>query len=295
MSAYRNRSRPTGSQVETPTLKLVPGRAVLGGYQRFTVGPKTLERSRNNYAAKFGALQKTFRVAKRLGCTSLNDLGSSNGLSSFLAAQEGFQQVKALDHDTQCVSVVNRAAQHVHLPVTAQQWSFGQAVPAADVSVMLALVHWVYSCTATLGSFKAIARYVATTCRRAAIVEWVAPTDPAIKAFNHLRFNRGVQKDPYTLAAFEAGLKAHFTHVRLLLKGTPTRWLYLCTKGPTAAADFKALGTVVPRPVSKPVRRPALKASRPLVTRLSAAQAARKRRAALAQSRLAAMGVVRRR
>jgi predicted Ser/Thr protein kinase len=100
----------------------------------------------------------------------------------------------------------------------------------ADIVLAMALVHWVYSCTADFGSLDAVIKWLASISRHALVVEWVAPQDSAIANFKHTEFNQAVQSEPYTYAAFRAALGKYFPQVKYLGHVTDTRSLFLCKK-----------------------------------------------------------------
>ena len=100
----------------------------------------------------------------------------------------------------------------------------------ADIVVALALVHWLYNCTAAFGSLSAVVERLASLAGDALIVEWVDPADPAIDFFGHLSWDAGTRAGPYNREVFERELGRHFARVRPIGDVSPTRRLFLAMK-----------------------------------------------------------------
>lgn len=235
--SYENPKRPTGSQSETPTYRRTGNDIIVGGYQRFIINGRdgSVDLSSNHYKAKFAAI-RTFLAALRntCGCNSVADLGCSNGLVCFLAAKEGYKSILGLDHDQQCLSLIGDVSTALSIPTIARRhYKFGQPVPPVDVVVACAIIHWVYSCTASYGSLASIIGYLASLTKRALIVEWISPSDGAIRSFHHLDFGKKSGKRPYTLSTFLSALKTNFALYKKVKETTTSRWLYVAFKKDT--------------------------------------------------------------
>jgi hypothetical protein len=97
----------------------------------------------------------------------------------------------------------------------------------SDVVLAFAMIHWLYSCTATFGSLKAVVAKLTVLTRELLLIEWVAPEDSAITFFKHTDWNADKIKGPYSLEAFEVALRQHFSRVAILGDISPTRTLYV--------------------------------------------------------------------
>ena len=53
----------------------------------------------------------------------------------------------------------------------------------SDIVLALALIHWIYSCTASFGDLHGIIERFAKLTKYMLIIEWVEPDDQAIKYF----------------------------------------------------------------------------------------------------------------
>ena len=226
---YKNgrRAASKGTQSETPTVKCANGKCVIGGYQHFTITKKDLVVGRG-YQGKFRYI-KSFLQSHLADCQSVSDLGASNGLVSFTAAQVGYPTVHALDHDLACIRVMNEIKKCLDIQtVHPKEWSFGNDHTPTDIVIVGALIHWIYSCTALYGNFDEIIEYLRGLTNKFLLIEWVNPNDPAIKCFNHTSFNKSIIKEPYTRANFLASIRKQFSSVTKVHSVNATRELFLC-------------------------------------------------------------------
>ena len=277
--SYLNRKRPTGSQVEVPKYRIEGKRAVVSGYQKFAVSRRDVDVSNSNYHNKFMFLRHFLIKSKMFTqSTTVSDLGCSNGLVSFLASQQGYTRVNALDHDQECLNLIRNVARALGISnITPKSFKFGNPIAPSDVTLACALIHWVYSCTANFGSLDAIMKYLRSITNKVLLVEWVSPQDPGVKSFNHLSFKINKVKQPYNLAHFEAALKKNFAVHKRVYTTVPTRWLYVATVEDSESTRklFDALAQVnrvlrpapksaPPRPAPKPSRAKVSVSRRPL-------------------------------
>ena len=196
-----------GSQQEIPRINVDGSKVVVSGYQNFELTPTDLEFRGH---AKYSYLQTQFtKLVAHCGtaCRFL-DIGSNTGLVSFIAERDGFAHVQALDHDGAAIDVVQKAAKAVHSKVDGRVFSFGDALPEADVVFCGALIHWVFCLTADFkGDFLRIVQYLAKAARRHLVIEWVDPLDPAIKTFHHIQRCGGDAAHKYSRDAFTNALR----------------------------------------------------------------------------------------
>ena len=227
MSVYKNTKRKSGSQSETPSLKRVGKAYKIGGYQKFTITKHNL--TAGGYSDKFNHVKK-FLENNKTSCTTLSDIGASTGLVAFMAAQSGYKECHALDHDLECLHIITKIKSALGFTnVFEKMYSFGDETGPCDIVIMLALIHWIYSCTALYGSFDKIISYLRTITIKYLIIEWVDPTDPAIRLFKHIQFNKSVIKESYNKQNFLQTLKKYFASVTKVYNVNGTRELYLAT------------------------------------------------------------------
>jgi hypothetical protein len=199
------------------------------GYQEFFVNKMRLLVSSQDMALQLKQkLLLPYFTRRFLFNRSFLDLGANGGFFSFWAIQQGVGEVFALDADEQYINIVD---------IVKNQFSFSNLHPIhsnivdwnepADIVLALALIHWIYSCTATLGSLDAAVEKLAKLTNYMLIIEWVEPNDEAIQFFHHLDWNKDHIKGPYTLEAFEDALAKHFRRYEKIGELTQTRKLYV--------------------------------------------------------------------
>lgn len=242
---YINPKRKQGSQQETPKLVVKENQLYVSGYQQFVL-TKSVNNPKNVsvniqpsvYRGKFAFLaQACLKLAGLGNMKTLMDLGCSNGLLCFLALASGLETVWGLDHDTECLRLINRAVQILGISpnqLETRSYKFGDSTNThilPDIVTACALIHWVYSCTASFGSLSSIIEYLSKITGKVLIVEWVDPSDKAIQSFHHLSFNRQVAREPYTRQNFEKALQTWFTGgFRKIYTVNSTRQLYIAVK-----------------------------------------------------------------
>jgi tetratricopeptide (TPR) repeat protein/SAM-dependent methyltransferase len=220
-----------------PGLELTANSATFRGYQEFVLtrhGLRVLPAD-ETLAHKHAVLDRVFRPSLLKGRTVL-DLGANSAFFSFLALQNGAVGATAVDIDKAYIENVARAARALGFDTLAtESRNVADWREPADVVVALALVHWLYTCTAAFGSMTSVVEHLATLAREALIVEWVDADDPAIQFFGHLDWNGAERSGPYDQRLFERELSARFEHVELLGDISPTRRLILVSHHPAVA------------------------------------------------------------
>ncbi|MBM3121675.1 MAG: hypothetical protein FJZ97_05760, partial [Chloroflexi bacterium] len=155
------------------------------------------------------------------------DLGAACGFYSYWALASGADRAVAVDIDDGCLGLIAQAKTLLDLErLTAFRANVAEWKEPADVVLALALVHWIYSCTAVLGSLDAVMAKLSSLTKYLLLVEWVEPNDPAIEFFQHTSWNRGLVHGPYTREAFEAALRTHYARYDIVGDVSATRRLY---------------------------------------------------------------------
>lgn len=213
-------------------LELHQHSAVFHGYQEFTLTRHALWVSDDDPALKRKQeLLSRFMCPSHLASRSVLDLGANSGFFSFWAIQGGARSATAVDMDHTYLRMVEEARSRLGFsnltPVYSNVADWNEP---ADVVLALALVHWIYSCTATMGSLDSVIGKLADLTKYMLVVEWVDPEDPAIGFFHHIDWNKELAAGPYTLDAFEAALAHHFVRHELIGDVSSTRRLYVAFK-----------------------------------------------------------------
>lgn len=209
-------------------LELYRDSVVFHGYQEFVLTKDTVRvlDEDKNLSEKQELLTPFFRPAYLTHRTVL-DLGASAGFFCFWALQAGAERAVALDMDEKYVDMVGKAREKFGFGnLAVVKGNVSEWDEPADIVLALALVHWIYSCTALFGSLDAIMERFAQLTRYMLIVEWIDPSDPAIEFFHHVEWNKDFARGPYTLEAFESALSRHFVRWSLVGEVSPTRRLY---------------------------------------------------------------------
>jgi SAM-dependent methyltransferase len=214
------------------SISLGEGIATLHGYQEFFLTRhmiRVLDHDQN-LKTKYVHLQRFF-TRQYLGGRSFLDLGANAGFFCFLALQNGAQQATAIDIDQPYLDVISKTRDHLGFEnLEAVNSNVNDWSQPADVVIALALVHWLYSCTALYGSLEAVIQKFATLTNYLLLVEWVDPADPAIEFFHHTDWNQANANEPYTFSLFEEALSKHFVKHELVGDISPTRKLFAAYK-----------------------------------------------------------------
>lgn len=127
---------------------------------------------------------------------------------SLIASNIGYDNIIALDHDLEYLKILNSIISELEIiNIKPTKYSFGDDFESSDVVVMLALIHWIYSCTSLYGSFDLIFEYLSNHVSYYLIIEWIDPTDNAIKLFNHIKFNTDIIETDYTEVNFRKSIE----------------------------------------------------------------------------------------
>jgi len=159
------------------------------------------------------------------------DLGANGGFFCFWALQKGARKALALDIDETYLGMIQSASERLGVQnIEIIQANMADWNDPVDIVCALSLVHWIYSCTAVIGSLDKILKHLSLITKFMLIVEWVAPEDPAIQFFHHIDWNKDFVEEPYIQEAFEAALKANFSRVDVIGDVSSTRKLYAAFK-----------------------------------------------------------------
>lgn len=209
-------------------LEIYEHAVVCHGYQEFVLTKHALHVLPHDLVLqRKQALLNPFFCPRYLGRRTVLDLGANAGFFCFWAIQSGAEEVTAVDMDINYVQIIERIRSKfsfdnlrvIHANI--MDWN-----EPADVVLALALIHWIYSCTASFGNLDAVVEKLAKLTKYMLIVEWIDPEDPAIAFFHHIDWNKEVVSGPYTLDAFEEALKRHFEKYKVIGEVSPTRKLF---------------------------------------------------------------------
>lgn len=209
-----------------------PGYAIVDGYQSFSLRRHSIAAAESDVAmsTKATLLSKLIKPATISKRTVL-DIGASSGFYTFWCLQTGASRVTAIDIDGDCVKALHSLKAHFGLDnLRIQNANVEYWQEPADVVFSLALVHWIYSCTAGYGSLDAAIGKLSSLTTYVLIVEWVDPKDPAIAFFRHIDQNPQCHQHAYSFDNFHRALRRHFRRIEKIGDVSPTRSLYAAFK-----------------------------------------------------------------
>jgi SAM-dependent methyltransferase len=218
----------------SPRLELFETLAVFHGYQEFAVTRNSLCVLAEDVTLQLKQrLLAQFFTPQYLSRRSVLDLGGNSAFFCFWALQQGAASATVVDIDPDYLQMVEtvRTKLGFHKLATAQINVADWETPA-DFVIALALIHWMYSCTAVCGSIDAIIEKLARLTKYLLVLEWIEPTDTAIALFHHLDWNKDSIRGPYSLDAFEMALQRHFARYQCIGNISPTRKLYAAFRTP---------------------------------------------------------------
>lgn len=203
--------------------------AIVHGYQDFKLSSSGIASLpvNLNHCQKAELLQPYF-TPRFLRHRTLLDLGANAGFFSFWALQQGAESAIVVEMDNAYADIVLALKDRLNFPaIHMLNCNVTECKVKADVVLALALVHWVYSCTASFGDLERTVEWLAGLTEYMLVVEWIEPDDPAIAFFGHTEWNKAYLTGPYTREVFEGALHKFFRRVELIGHVSPTRWVYV--------------------------------------------------------------------
>jgi SAM-dependent methyltransferase len=215
-----------------PGVELLTSGAIVHGYQDYVATREHVLPNDNDLSlhVKY-ALLKPYLNSDRLTRKTVLDVGANGGFFSLLSVQSKAARAYALDIDETYLDLIRKVTAHLGVSnIETSSVNFEDWTEPADVVIALAMVHWLYSCTARFGSLNGVVSFIADLTREFAVIEWVSEDDPAIGFFGHTGRNPQFVSAPYNRKNFEAALAEHFHSYEYLGDITPTRQLFVAFK-----------------------------------------------------------------
>ncbi len=205
--------------------------AVVEGYQCYEIDAHSLNPLGGNFTSpKSQALLSYFQPANIQGKT-VNDLGCANGFFSFAAMFAGAEKVYSVDMDADHLAQVERVKAKFGFdriePINSNVQDFSTT---SDITICLALIHWIFSCTTFYGRFENCMSHLSELTRETLIIEWIDPNDTAIQNFGHINYNNHVEREDYCRENFLAALQQSFPTMVDQQVVSETRTVYLVSK-----------------------------------------------------------------
>ncbi len=207
-------------------------RIIFHGYQEFilTKGTVSVLEDDTGLKTKQNILSPYFS-RHFLSHRTLVDLGANSGFFCYWALQNGAEKSIAIDIDDEYLKMIQAAKVQFGfdnleiVKTNVQDWD-----QPADIVIALALIHWIFSCTALLGSMDAVINKLADLTKYMLIVEWIDPSDPGIQFFHHLDWNRDQTKNAYTYDEFIDALHRYFPKVEYVGQVNSTRKIFIASR-----------------------------------------------------------------
>lgn len=207
--------------------------SIVRGYQAYSISDRHIEidRADSSLMAKKD-LVSFILDSEWIRGKSILDLGANSAYFAFASLLKGAKKAVALDMDKQYIEIVKRiAAEHGYRGnIDVIEGQVSDYAEAADLTFAFALVHWVYSCTEGYGSLDAVIGKFAELTNEVLVIEWIDPSDKAMKEFDHISFGKEIQSEEYTRENFEAALGKHFGKWEIAGETRPGRELYIAYK-----------------------------------------------------------------
>ncbi len=232
-SNYKDPKRKVGSQSEVPKIKYENNKIIINGYQNFTINKKNKNIDFLKKKEKFEYINRLLHdLNSNHNCTSLVDIGCSAGLSSFIAYNNKFTKIFSLDHDPEYIQTIKLIKESCQIPsIQESVFSFGDKLNQTfDVVFCGALIHWIFSLTANFRNFDDIISYLYSITNKILVIEWVHPTDKAIKILDHLNINKKDGDEEYNTINFENALEKKFSMISKVNADCETRTIYCSRK-----------------------------------------------------------------
>jgi len=223
-----NRRNNQGSQIEKPNIIINQQNLEISGYHQFTINNNEIILKSKIY--KYNKIKEILlNLINHNNINSISDVGCSAGIVSYLSYFLKVPIIYALDHDNEYLEIIRKINNKLEIKnVFPIKYSFGDMMNQSDIIIMLALIHWIYSCTSLYGNFDDIFKYLKPFIKQFLLIEWIEPNDNAIKKFKHLSFNSDIIKEEYNKENFEKSLLKNIGKFESIIElDGKTRILYI--------------------------------------------------------------------
>ncbi len=208
---------------------------LVDGYNCYTVTKKSIiPKEYSALVTKNNIVGKFLTPGIVEGLTFL-DLGAATGFYSILAAQNGAKSI-AVDMDSTQLNVLKNVSDWFDFGIETHVAPVQDWKKPCDIVNALALIHWIYSCTARMGSLDCVIEFLSLLSKKYAFIEWVDPDDISCGVLrskegrSHIEFNKDIIKMPYSKKYFLKAIDKYFSVGHAIGRVSETREIYLCKK-----------------------------------------------------------------
>lgn len=201
-----------------------------GGYQEFSISKNDVIPVGHDLIVKSGIIRPYIEkfITKE---DAFLDLGCANFYFGFLANMLGAKNTVGVELDKDYIRIINYIIKDFSLKnIEIAEKNIQDYNTPHDIVNAVAIIHWIYSCSAFFGSLENIIKYFSSITNKYLIVEWVDNDDAAIKYFNHINYNNDGTKKDYNKENFLKYMNTEFSKVELIGSTEPTREIYFAKK-----------------------------------------------------------------
>jgi hypothetical protein len=161
---------------------------------------------------------------------SILDLGCANGaISLYLYFEKNIKNIILVDHDIQYIDNLKKLKEFdSNLNIDLINVQFRDYTNLSDCTLVLSLIHWLYSATDSYGCLFEIIKKIKSITRKCLIIEWIDNLDVVFGILGHIDMNKCIHKTEYNKKNFLEALENNFSKIEYLGKTTNTRELYIC-------------------------------------------------------------------
>ena len=214
-----------------PSMRIINDSIQVNGYQKYLINKNNIIPSENSYDLdeKTKLLKKYYQSTFIKDKTFL-DLGAASGYFTFMAILNGSKHVTAIDIDSTHLQIIKDISKEYNIKnITTICENIDIYEGKADIVNALSIIHWIFSCTSIFGSMEKMISFLKSITTEVLFIEWIDPTDEAIKYFKHLDYNKKDIKQSYNYENFILELNKNFTSIEMIGKTRSTRKLFKAT------------------------------------------------------------------
>lgn len=215
---------------ERPSHSITDGVVNFNGYQSFTMTKNSITPNNEDLINKSLILRPQIEEYVNED-TSFLDLGCANFYFGFVAQQAKAKKVTGVEIDKDYINIINNIINNQSLlNIEVVDSNVQDYKTPHDVVNAMAIMHWIYSCSAIMGSLKNVVQYFSNITNKVLFIEWIDNSDAAIKYFNHIDYNKEFTENDYNKENFLKYLNENFSSVEHLGGNIPTRQIYKAIK-----------------------------------------------------------------
>lgn len=213
-----------------PSYSFINKKCLFRGYQSLEIEKGLLTPKNKDLILKSSILRPRIESVINQEMSFL-DLGCANFYFGFLSNLLNAKKTTGVDVDKEYIIAINSIIDYFALEnIQIVESNIQDYKEPHDIVNAMAIIHWLYSCSAFFGSISNVFEYLSSMTNRVLFIEWIDNQDAAIKLFGHTNYNHELTQDDYDRESFLSNLVKHFNKVTFLGNTEPTRELYMAEK-----------------------------------------------------------------